>query len=120
MSKFHATGGSGQAVERVADKCTSQRREERGVDAVAHRLWNVQLHPCPAYPLYRRLRWLYVTLCNTTERHTSKRPNVQTSTRLHLTPHTAHIQIAMRKAKAELGELERQVMQIVWAHGPLS
>jgi BlaI family transcriptional regulator, penicillinase repressor len=26
----------------------------------------------------------------------------------------------MRKAKAELGELERQVMQIVWSHGPLS
>jgi BlaI family transcriptional regulator, penicillinase repressor len=26
----------------------------------------------------------------------------------------------MRKAKAELGELERQVMQIVWSHGPLT
>ena len=26
----------------------------------------------------------------------------------------------MRKAKAELGELERHVMQIVWSHGPLS
>jgi BlaI family penicillinase repressor len=26
----------------------------------------------------------------------------------------------MKKAKAELGELERQVMQIVWSHGPLN
>ena len=26
----------------------------------------------------------------------------------------------MRKSKAELGELERQVMQIVWSQGPLS